>query len=80
MKRLGWLVFAVVLIGLALAVNKGLYVGSTIDVSARQGADKLLFAKSCRYLHFDGVHGMPGGTETHSQEEAQSTSCALLQE
>jgi hypothetical protein len=79
LASLRWPLFglAVVILG-AYALARGLYVGGTIDVSARDGADKLLYSKSCRYLHFDGVHGTIG-TETHSREDAQAASCALLE-
>jgi hypothetical protein len=59
------------------ALSRGFYVGSAIDVSAREGPDKLIYSKSCRYLHLDGVHGTIG-RETHSREEAESVSCAPL--
>jgi hypothetical protein len=78
-KLVGWLVFALVLIALAYGLNRGLYVGSAINISSREGAGNLLYAKSCRYLHFDGVHGLPGA-ETHSQDEAQAAACAVLQD
>jgi hypothetical protein len=59
-------------------LNRGLYIGSTIDVSMRQGEGKFLYAKNCRYLYFTGVRDIAGGSETPSRETAESTSCALL--
>jgi hypothetical protein len=74
-----WPVVGLVVIALgAYILNKGVYVGSAIDVSAREGPDKLIYSKSCRYLHFDGVHGT-FGVETHSREDAESKSCAPLE-
>jgi hypothetical protein len=71
-------------IGLALAVviafalSRGLYIGAIIDVSAREGPGNLLYSKSCRYLHFDGVHDTIGN-ERRSRDEAESASCSLLE-
>jgi hypothetical protein len=76
---LRWPIVGLVVIALAAYVlNKGVYVGSVFNVSAREGPDKLLYSKSCRYLHFDGVHGT-FGVETHSREDAESKSCAALE-
>ena len=75
---LGWLFFGlavIVLIGYGL--NRGIYAGSAIDVSAREGEGKLLYSKSCHYLHFDGVHSTIG-VEAHSREDVESTSCPPL--
>jgi hypothetical protein len=66
----------VVLIGYSL--NRGLYVGSTIDVSMRQGEGKFPYSKSCRYLYLNGVRDINGGLELPSREGAESTSCAPL--
>jgi hypothetical protein len=78
-SSLRWALFGLVVIAaVGYALSKGLYVGSAIDVSAREGADKLIYSKSCRYLHFDGVHGTIG-VETHSREDAESTSCVPLE-
>jgi hypothetical protein len=81
MKRssLGWSLFGlavVVLIGYAL--NRGLYVGSSVDVSMRQGEGKFLYSKSCHYLYLNGVRNIIGGLESPSREGAESTSCAPL--
>jgi hypothetical protein len=82
MKRssLRWLILGlavIVLVGYLL--SRGLYIGSTIDVSMRQGEGKALYTKSCRYLYLDGVHGVSNfGLESPSREGAESTSCALL--
>ncbi len=79
LQSLAWLVVGLAIVIIALyALNRGLHIGSTIDVSAREGADKLIYSKSCRYLHFDGVHGSIG-TETHSREDAENASCGLLE-
>jgi hypothetical protein len=67
---------AVVLIGYLL--NRGPYVGSSIDVSMRQGEGKFLYSKSCHYLFFSGVRYMTSGLESPSREGADATSCALL--
>ena len=81
MKRssFGWLIVGlaiVVLLGFLL--HRGLYVGSAIDVSMRQGEGKFLYSKSCRYLYLDGVRNISAGSETPSREDAQAISCALL--
>jgi hypothetical protein len=81
MKRssLGWSFLGlavVVLVGYAL--SRGLYVGSNIDVSMRQGEGKFLYSKSCHYLYFNGVRDISGGLESPSRESAESTSCAPL--
>jgi hypothetical protein len=78
-SSLGWsLVGLAVVVFFGYALNRGLYVGSAIDVSARDGADKLLYSKSCRYLHFDGVHGTIG-REARAREDAEAVSCAPLE-
>ena len=81
MKRssLGWLVFGlaiIVLIGLIL--NRGLYIGSAVDVSMRQGEGKFLYSKSCHYLYLNGVRDISTGSETSSREGAEAITCALL--
>jgi hypothetical protein len=81
MKRssLGWLVLGlVVIVVAAYLLNRGLYIGSTIDVSMRQGEGKFLYAKNCRYLYFTGVRDIAGGSEQPSREGAEAASCALL--
>jgi hypothetical protein len=62
----------------AYALSKGVYAGSAINVSAREGPDKLLYSKSCHYLYFNGIHGTVG-TETHSHDEAEKASCSPLE-
>ena len=59
-------------------LDRGLYIGSTIDVSMRQGEGKFLYSKNCRYLYFSGVRDITGGSESPSRESAESASCALL--
>jgi hypothetical protein len=80
LSSLGWSIFGlavIVLIGYLL--NSGLYVGSTIDVSMRQGEGKALYSKTCRYLYLEGVRGITNfGLESPSRDAAESTSCALL--
>jgi hypothetical protein len=81
MKRssLAWLIFGltiVVLIGFLL--SRGLYVGSAIDVSMRQGEGKFLYSKSCHYLYLNGVHDIGTGSETPSREGAKAITCTLL--
>jgi hypothetical protein len=66
----------VVLIGYAL--SRGLYIGSSIDVSTREGEGRFLYSKSCRYLYLDGVHGITSGSESSSRESVEARSCALL--
>lgn len=68
---------AVILLA-AYALSKGVYAGSSLDISAREGQDKLFYSKSCRYLHFDGVHGTIG-VETRSRDEAEKVSCGPLE-
>jgi hypothetical protein len=80
LSSLGWpfLGLAVIIL-IGFLLNRGLYVGSTIDVSMRQGEGKSLYSKSCRYLYLDGVRGITNfGLESPSREDAESTSCALL--
>ena len=75
----GWLFLGlavVVLVGFLL--NRGLYIGSAIDVSMRQGEGKFLYSKSCHYLYLNGVRDITSGLESPSREGAESTACALL--
>jgi hypothetical protein len=79
LSSLGWPLLALAVIVVAgYLLNRGLYIGSTIDVSMRQGEGKFLYSKNCRYLYFAGVRDIAGGSETPSREGAESTSCALL--
>ncbi len=81
MKRssLGWLTLGLaIIVLLGFLLHRGLYVGSAIDVSMRQGEGKFLYSKSCRYLYLDGVRNISAGSETPSREGAQAISCALL--
>jgi len=79
LSSLWWPLLGLVAIILAgFLLNRGLYIGSTIDVSMRQGEGKFLYAKNCRYLYLTGVRDVAGGSETPSRETAESTSCALL--
>jgi hypothetical protein len=76
---LGWAVLTVAVIALiGYALNRGLHIGSTIDVSTRQGEGKFLYSKSCRYLYLDGVHNVTSGSESSSREDSEKVSCALL--
>jgi len=79
MKRAKLGLLGLVVIVLAgYLLNRGLYVGSTIDVSMRQGEGKFLYAKSCRYLYLTGVRDIGSSTESPSREGAESTPCAAL--
>jgi hypothetical protein len=78
-SSLRWPVLGLMAIAvIAFILDRGVYIGAAIDISAREGPEKLLYSKSCRYLHFDGVHDTIGA-ERRSREEAQSASCALLE-
>jgi len=80
LSPLRWPVFGLmVIVVIGYALDRGVYIGSTIDVSAREGPENLLYSKSCRYLHFDGVHDTIG-VERHSRGEAESASCAPLED
>jgi hypothetical protein len=57
---------------------RGLCIGSTIDVSMRQGEGKFLYSKSCRYLYLNGVRDIAGSYESPSRESAEATPCAPL--
>jgi hypothetical protein len=73
-----------VILGLAVLatagylLNRGLYIGSSIDVSMRQGEGKFLYSKNCRYLYLTGTRDIATGSEQPSRESAESASCALL--
>jgi hypothetical protein len=78
-RSLGLAFFALVVIALVgYGLSRGLYVGSAIDVSMRQGEGKFLYSKSCHYLYFTGVHDLIHGSESSSLEGAETTSCAPL--
>lgn len=78
-SSLRWPLVGLVLVAVvAYALSTGLYIGAIIDVSAREGPGNLLYSKSCRYLHFDGVHDTIG-SERRSRDEAETASCALLE-
>jgi hypothetical protein len=78
-SSLGWSLLALAIIVVAgFLLDRGLYIGSTIDVSMRQGEGKFLYSKNCRYLYFSGVRDITGGSESPSRESAESASCALL--
>jgi hypothetical protein len=79
LSSLGWLFLGLAVIGLVgFLLNTGLYVGSAIDVSMRQGEGKFLYSKSCHYLYLNGVRDIANGLESPSREGAESTSCAPL--
>jgi hypothetical protein len=78
-SSLRWPLVGLVLVAAAaFALSRGIYIGAIIDVSAREGPGNLLYSKSCRYLHFDGVHDTIGN-ERRSRDEAETASCALLE-
>jgi hypothetical protein len=72
------------LLGLAVIIlagyllTRGLYIGSAIDVSMRQGEGRFLYSKSCHYLYFNGARDVAIGLESASRESAESTACPLL--
>jgi hypothetical protein len=75
----GWPLLGLAVIVLAgYLLTRGLYVGSAIDVSMRQGEGKFLYSKSCHYLYFNGVRDVANGLESASRESAESISCPLL--
>jgi hypothetical protein len=77
--RIGFIVvlgLIVVLVG--LLTGRGLYIGSTIDVSMRQGEGKFLYSKNCRYLYLSGVRDITTGSESPSREGAEEIGCSLL--
>jgi hypothetical protein len=79
LSSLGWPLLALAVIVVAgYLLNRGICIGSSIDVSMRQGEGKFLYSKNCRYLYLTGVRDVAGGSETPSRESAESTSCALL--
>jgi hypothetical protein len=75
--KLGVLGLAVIVLA-GYLLNRGLYVGSTIDVSMRQGEGKFLYAKSCRYLYLTGMRDIGNSSESPSREGAEATPCAPL--
>jgi hypothetical protein len=82
MKRssLGWSLLGLAVVILAAYIlSRGLYVGSTIDVSMRQGEGKFLYSKNCHYLYFTGLRNVTNNSgESPSREGAESMSCAPL--
>jgi hypothetical protein len=59
-------------------LTRGLYIGSTVDVSMRQGEGKFLYSKTCRYLYLTGVRDIGSGAESPSRETAEAMPCAPL--
>src|ERR1700733_442771 len=79
LSSLGWPFLGLAVIVLAgYSLNRGVYVGSSIDVSMREGEGKFLYSKSCHYLYLNGVRDISTGSETPSRENAEAISCALL--
>jgi hypothetical protein len=79
LSSLGWAFLGLAVVASAgYLLNRGLYVGSAIDVSMREGEGKFLYSRSCHYLHFDGVHDVTSGAESPTRERIEGTSCALL--
>jgi len=74
----GLIVGLVVVIAAGYLLNRGLCIGSSIDVSMRQGEGKFLYSKNCRYLYFTGTRDIATGSEQPSRESAEAASCALL--
>jgi hypothetical protein len=78
-SSLGGLILGLAVLAAAgYLLNRGLCIGSSIDVSMRQGEGKFLYSKNCRYLYFTGVRDISGGSEQPSRESAEAASCALL--
>jgi hypothetical protein len=79
LSSLGWPVLGLAVVLLAgYSLNRGVYVGSTIDVSMRQGEGKFLYSKSCHYLFLNGIHYVTTGSESPSREDVEAASCAPL--
>jgi hypothetical protein len=80
LSSLAWLFLGLAVIVFAgYLLNRGAYIGSTIDISMRQGEGKPLYSKNCRYIYFDGVHSISKfSQESPSLEVAEATPCALL--
>jgi hypothetical protein len=79
LAKLRWPVLGLIVIVLGgYVLTKGLYIGSTIDVSMRQGEGKFLYSKSCRYLYLTGVRDIGTSSESSSREEAEAAPCAPL--
>jgi hypothetical protein len=79
LAKLRWPVLGLIVIVLGgYVLTQGLYIGSTIDVSMRQGEGKFLYSKSCRYLYLTGVRDIGSSSESPSREGAEAASCAPL--
>jgi hypothetical protein len=79
LSSLGWSLFGLAVILVAgYSLNRGVYVGSTVDVSMREGEGKFLYSKSYHYLYLNGVHDVTIGSESPSREGVEATSCAPL--
>jgi hypothetical protein len=79
LAKLRWPVLGLIVIVLgSYVLTRGLYIGSTIDVSMRQGEGKFLYSKSCRYLYLSGVRDTGGSSESPSREGAEAMPCAPL--
>ena len=79
LAKLRWPVLGLIVIAVCgYVLTRGLYIGSTIDVSMRQGEGKFLYSKSCRYLYLTGVRDIGSGSESPSRPDAEATPCAPL--
>jgi hypothetical protein len=79
LSSLGWPFLGLAVIVLAgYSLNRGVYVGSSIDVSMREGEGKFLYSKSCHYLYLNGVHDVTIGSESSSRDGVEVASCAPL--
>jgi hypothetical protein len=79
LAKLRWPVLGLIVVVLGTYVlTKGLYIGSTIDVSMRQGEGKFLYSKSCRYLYLTGVRDLGNSSESPSREGAEAAPCTPL--
>jgi hypothetical protein len=79
LSSLGGLILGLVVVVVAgYLLNRGICIGSSIDVSMRQGEGKFLYSKNCRYLYLTGRRDIASGSEQPSREGAEAASCALL--
>jgi len=79
LAKLRWPVLGLIVIAVCgYVLTRGLYIGSTIDVSMRQGEGKFLYSKSCRYLYLTGVRDIGSGAESPSRQDAEAAPCTPL--
>jgi hypothetical protein len=79
LARLRWPVLGLIVIVVGgYVLTRGLFIGSTIDVSMRQGEGKFLYSKTCRYLTLTGVRDIGSSSESPARGTAESMPCAPL--